>query len=156
MSLVRKLEKAVVFLLRDFISPISPARCTRFMLHFYRRWGMKIIGTPNYISSKIWFDGTDYSAIELNEGCTISSYVRVLTHDWSVYTAARAVGVHFEKPVGIFRPIRIGRYAFVGSGTILLPGSWIGDGVIVGAGTVVRGRIPDFAIVTIFYPDTQS
>lgn len=55
--------------------------------------------------------------------------------------------VHFDMPVGIFRAIRIGRYAFVGSGTILLPGAWLGDGVIVGAGTVVRGRVPDYAII---------
>lgn len=82
MSMMRKAEKAAAFLVRDWLSPISPARCTRFMLRCYRRWGMRINGTPNYLSAKIWFDGTDYSANELNKSCTIPSYVRILTHDW--------------------------------------------------------------------------
>ena len=78
-SLLTKIEKVIVFSLRDIISPWSPPLCTRFMLSYFRRRGMKIHGQPNYISAKIWFDGADYSLIELNDGCTISSNVRILT-----------------------------------------------------------------------------
>ena len=125
---MNKLEKAIVFILRDIIYPISPAKCTRFMVSYFKRKGMKIIGQPNYLSAKIWFDGTDYSLIELNEGCTISSFVRVMTHDWSIYTIGRGMGLKMDKPLGIFcRSIRVGRYAFVGTGTILMPGADIGD-----------------------------
>ena len=48
------------------------------MTAYYKRRGMKMTGKPNYLSAKIWFDGTDYSNIELGKGCTISSFVRDL------------------------------------------------------------------------------
>lgn len=147
MKIFSSLEKIAVFLVRDIMEIVSPPLCTRFMAAYYRRSGMRILGMPNYVSSKVYFDGTDYSMIELNEGCTISSHVKILTHDWSLYTAARALGMCFESPVGILRPVRVGRYAFVGMGSILLPGADIGDGAIVGAGSVVRGKVDDYTIV---------
>jgi len=147
MSIFSKFEKKIYFILRDIISPISPAMCTRFMVRYYKRQGMRILGQPNYISAKIWFDGTDYSQIELNEGCTISSNIRILTHDWSLYTIGRGMGLKLEKPIGIFRSVRVGKYAFVGTGSILMPGANVGDGAIVGAGSVVRGSVPDWAII---------
>ncbi|MCG3178514.1 MAG: hypothetical protein BIFFINMI_00842 [Phycisphaerae bacterium] len=147
MSLFRKIEKAVVFKLRNIISPISPSTCTRFMLRYYKRRGMVINGRPNYISAQIWFDGTDYSMIELNEGCTISSNVRILTHDWSPYTIGRGLGMTFEKPFGVFRPVKVGPFAFVGTYSVLMPGVELGRGAVVGAGSVARGKIPPWTIV---------
>jgi len=140
-------EKAVVFLLRNLISPFSPLLCTRLMVWYFRRHGMRIGRSPNYLSAHIWFDGTDYSLIELGEGCTISSFVRVLTHDWSIYTVARAIALTVDRPIGIFRSVKVGRYAFIGTGSILMPGSEVGEGAVVGAGTVIRGRVLPFAIV---------
>ncbi len=39
-------------------------------------------------------------------------------------------------------PVRIGRRAFVGGHSLLLKGTTIGEGAVVGAGSVVRGRVP--------------
>jgi acetyltransferase-like isoleucine patch superfamily enzyme len=107
---------------------------------------MKFNDKPNYISSKIWFDGTDYSLISIGKEVTMSSYIRVLTHDWSPHTIAKAFDIPQEKPLGILKGVEIGDFSFVGTGTILMPGSKIGKGCIIGAGTVVRGTIPDFSI----------
>ena len=131
MTFSKKIERIAVFALRNIISTLSPRACTRFMTRYYRRKGMKIHGQPNYLASSIWLDGSDYSLIELNEGCTLSSEVRVFTHDWSLYTIGRGMGLKMDKPIGIFRPVRIGKYAFIGSGSILLPGADIGDGVLL-------------------------
>lgn len=147
MGFAGKLEKAAVFALRNIISPGSPYRCTQMMLWWFRRKGMKINGRPNYISAKIWFDGTDYSMIELNEGCTISSNVRILTHDWSPYTIGRGLGMKFDKPFGVFRPVTVGPFAFVGTYSVLMPGVTLGRGAVVGAGSVVRGKVDDWTIV---------
>lgn len=109
---------------------------------------MKFIGKPNYISHKIWFDGTDYSLIEIGQQVTMSSYIRVLTHDWALHTIAKAFEIPQEKPIGRIKPVKIGDYSFIGTGTILMPGSIIGKGCIIGSGTVVRGIVPDFSIYT--------
>lgn len=107
---------------------------------------MRFNGRPNYISSKIWFDGTDYSLINIGHQVTMSSYIRVLTHDWALHTVAKAFNIPQDKPLGRIRSVKIGDYSFIGSGTILMPGCEIGKGCIIAAGTVVRGRVPDFSI----------
>jgi len=63
-------------------------------------------------------------------------------------------------PFPIFDPSQMARYqpdtrdtvighdVWLGYRALVLPGAQIGNGVIVGAGAVVRGTIPDYAIVT--------
>ncbi|MCH2193792.1 acyltransferase [Kordia sp.] len=141
-----KLEKIYVFILVKMVSNFSPRRATNIQYKYFKKWGMKFNDKPNYISSKIWFDGTDYSLISIGKEVTMSSYTRVLTHDWSPHTIAKAFDIPQEKPLGILKGVEIGDFSFVGTGTILMPGSKIGKGCIIGAGTVVRGTIPDFSI----------
>ncbi len=147
MKIFSKLEKFIVFAIRDILYRFNMDACSRFMVKFYRRKGMKINGQPNYLSSKIQFDGRDYSQIELNDGCSISSHVRVLTHDMSLYTIGRGIGLKFDKPIGIFLPIKVGKFSLVGTCSVLLPGANIGEGAVVGAGSVVRGYVPPWTIV---------
>lgn len=119
----------------------------RFLLRSYRRWGMRMKEWPNYISARTDVDGTDLSLIYLGEGVTISSYVRLLTHDWSPHTVGKAMGIETHAPLGKIAGISIDDFSFVGTGSIIMPGAQIGRGCIVGSGTVVRGTIPDFSIV---------
>lgn len=46
------------------------------------------------------------------------------------------------------RDTRVGHDVWLGYGAMVLPGARIGNGVIVGAGAVVRGSIPDYAVVS--------
>lgn len=41
----------------------------------------------------------------------------------------------------------VGHDVWIGQGAKILPGAVIGNGVIIGAGAVVRGTVPDYAIV---------
>lgn len=43
--------------------------------------------------------------------------------------------------------VTLGRDVWLGYGAVVLPGTEIGDGAIIGAGAVVRGKIPAHAIV---------
>ena len=45
------------------------------------------------------------------------------------------------------RPVRIGRWADIGTGAVILPGVTVGEGAIVGAGAVVTADVEPFAIV---------
>lgn len=45
------------------------------------------------------------------------------------------------------RPVRVGAWADIGTGAVLLPGVTIGKGSIVGAGAVVTRDVPPFSIV---------
>jgi acetyltransferase-like isoleucine patch superfamily enzyme len=44
-------------------------------------------------------------------------------------------------------PVSIGRLAWIGFNACILPGTTIGDGAIVGAGSVVQGGVPPYAVV---------
>ena len=44
-------------------------------------------------------------------------------------------------------PIEIETGAFIGANSILLPGTKIGKNTVVGAGSVVKGNIPDNVVV---------
>jgi acetyltransferase-like isoleucine patch superfamily enzyme len=56
-----------------------------------------------------------------------------------------------ETPIGLqlgaHGPVEIGAGSWIGHGTIILPGTRIGRHVVVGAGSVVRGEVPDHAVV---------
>jgi len=130
------------------ITPVfSIHLATKVCLRVYKALGVRFSGTPNYISTRTTLDGTDYSLIQIGEGVTISSYIRLLTHDWALYTVAKALGYMPDKPVGRVAGITIGDYSFVGTGSVIMPGTTIGRGCLIGAGTVVRGHIPDYSIV---------
>lgn len=45
------------------------------------------------------------------------------------------------------RPVIIGDDVWIGDSVIILPGSRIGKGAILGAGAVIRGDVPDYAVV---------
>ena len=54
-------------------------------------------------------------------------------------------------PIGqqfpVNRPVSIGNGCWLGAGAIILPGASIGENVVVAAGSVVRGEIPDRCVV---------
>lgn len=56
-----------------------------------------------------------------------------------------------ETPIGLqlaeHDPVVIGSGSWIGHGAIILPGARIGRNVVVGAGSVVRGVVPDHTIV---------
>jgi acetyltransferase-like isoleucine patch superfamily enzyme len=56
-----------------------------------------------------------------------------------------------EIPVGrqwpVNSPVRIGAGTWLGTGAVVLPGADIGRNVVVAAGAVVRGTVPDYAVV---------
>ena len=56
-----------------------------------------------------------------------------------------------ETPIGLqlgpHLPVVVGAGSWIGHGVIVLPGAQIGRHVVVGAGSVVRGVVPDHAVV---------
>jgi acetyltransferase-like isoleucine patch superfamily enzyme len=56
-----------------------------------------------------------------------------------------------DQPIGgqwpVNSAVRIGAGSWLGTGAIILPGSTIGRNVVVAAGAVVRGEVPDQCVV---------
>lgn len=148
-----KLDKILSVVGRGLIKQIETINSDLYMRAYVkhlRRCGVRIAGTPKYIHPSAYFDGNDYSKISFGDNITISRDVIILTHDYSITTALTAIGIRLERHKGeryFSESIEIGKDCFLGARTIVLPGTRIGDNVIVGAGSVVRGEIPSNCII---------
>jgi acetyltransferase-like isoleucine patch superfamily enzyme len=49
----------------------------------------------------------------------------------------------FEKDI---RPVRIGRYAWIGNGTYIMKGVTVGEGAVIGANSVVISNVPPYCL----------
>lgn len=98
-----------------------------------------------YIAPSVSFDANDYSLITIGDATTISADVVFLTHDYSISKGLKLIDPQLS---GRFlKPVAVGSNSFIGMRTILLPGTKLGDNVIVGAGSVVKGTFPDNVII---------
>jgi acetyltransferase-like isoleucine patch superfamily enzyme len=89
--------------------------------------------------------------IDIQEGVNIASHTCIYTH--SSQNSIRLLGKKFieiptlERAGYITGKVSIGEYTFVGTSCVILPGTSIGKGCIIGAGSVVKGDFPDFSVI---------
>lgn len=100
-------------------------------------------GTIFYDSHHINIDRTRPYLLEIGEYCKITSGVTILTHDYSRSVLRRVYG----EIIGEGRKTIIGNNVFIGMNSIILMGTHIGDNVVVGAGSVVSGKIPNNVVI---------
>lgn len=70
--------------------------------------------------------------------------------DVFISDASHGVGdpeIPIGRQFGDHRPVAIGAGSWIGHGAVILPGARLGRRVVVGAGAVVRGDIPDDSVV---------
>lgn len=95
-----------------------------------------------YIDPTAWIDGSDYSLITIGKNVTISREVLLLTHDFSIRKALKNINRNNDdRRYKIISPIVIGNGVFVGARATIMPGSIIGDNVIVGTCSLVKGEL---------------
>ena len=104
--------------------------------------GVEFKGKPEYIHQDAFLDAS--GGLTIYEDVVISTGVIILSHDWSILKRSNHSD-HLHNSV--FKPVTISANSFIGAGAIILPGSEIGKNCIIGAGAVVKGKIPDDSIV---------
>lgn len=116
----------------------------------------KLVGKGNIsIKNNVWvghyclLDGI--GGIEIEEGVNIASHTCIYTH--SSENAIRLLGEKFievpacDRPGYIIESVRIGAYTFIGTSSVILSGTSIGKGCIIGAGSIVKGVFPDHSVI---------
>lgn len=107
------------------------------------------IGDDVWIWHHSIVDGSNGVVIE--EGAQIGGWVGIFSHGSQV--AVRLLGRSFievpreERPGYTRGAVRIGAYSFIGAGAMILPGTQLGKGCLVAAGSVVSGTFPDFSLI---------
>ncbi|CAG7658116.1 acyltransferase [Actinacidiphila bryophytorum] len=81
--------------------------------------------------------------ITLGEKVYCGPYVYLTSINHSYDDVSRPIGEQWPRTA----PVEIGAGSWLGAGCVILPGARLGRNVVVAAGSVVRGDVPDFAVV---------
>lgn len=112
-------------------------------LEYLRALGVSIGQGTVVFSNNVTIDAQRPWMIEIGNYCKITDGVIILQHDYSRSVLRRVYG----DIVGESKKTIIGDNVFLGVNSVILMGSKIGNNVIVGAGSVVSGKIPDNVVV---------
>lgn len=104
---------------------------------FFRRGGVTI-GKKCLIYSNILT--SDSYLIEIKDNVVISTYVRFVTHDFSVKKV-------LPEKANLFGKITIGNNCFVGENSTILYGVELADNIIVAAGSVITKSFNESNII---------
>ena len=106
------------------------------------------IGYGTRINGQIIIKGS--GALEIGKYCALGGEIRLITSNHDIktlnlqYALQRRISQHsFHSPK---KNVQIGNNVWIGDCAIVLPGVHIGDGAVVGAGSVVTKDVPPFSV----------
>jgi acetyltransferase-like isoleucine patch superfamily enzyme len=105
-------------------------------------------GRSCYVGPYCHFDAL--GGIEFEDFVIVGPHVRI----WSYNHNFRSEMIPYG-PGNELRPVKIGMGCWIGLQALILPGTDIGEGSIVAAGSIVRGQIPPFSMVRPQYSGCQ-
>jgi len=98
-----------------------------------------VIYTPDTVD----IDDSRPYLLSIGDYTKITRGTVILTHDYSLSVLRRVYG----EWIGEGAYTKIGKNCFIGANSIILMGAQIGDNVVVGAGSVVHGSVPDNVVI---------
>ena len=133
------------FLLKHFMScillaPLNPRKIRPWVL---RKIGCHV-GKDVFIGTGVWIDSGHSDLITIDDHVHVTANTVLLCHkkDLSDY----CIGDDYAALGYKTAPIHLCKGCSTGTGTIILPGVTIGEGAIVGAGSLVTKDIPAWTI----------
>ena len=124
------------------LEPLNPRKLRPFLL---RRLGCKV-GKGVFIGDHVVVDMNHADLITIEDFAHITGGCRLLCHqrdlsNYHIGDNAALVGYRLG-------PIHIGKGCMIGMTTMIMPGVTIGEGAIVGAGSLVTKDIPAWTVAT--------
>ena len=112
-----------------------------------------------YLDQITWLNGETIEMgdeVGFNIGCYVNGYGGLTIGDRSIfgpYTMIHTANHGMDDPDQpiqaqgwVKAPVSIGKECWIGMGTSIVPGVTVGDGVVIGAGSVVVKDLPDYAV----------
>ena len=110
------------------------------------RWMGAKVGKNCFIGYEVWVDLTNTNLIELEDHVHIANRCLLLCHQRNLENYY--VGDDYAKLGYNKKKIQLKKGCLLGMDTIVLPGVTIGEGAIIGAGSIVTKDIPAWTIAT--------
>ncbi len=112
----------------------------------YKRVTFSVYGGHLKIGENVSFNRNSTivcnDTINIGDGCAFGPNVVIYDHDHIFSADGFAMGQFRSSP------IEIEDHCWIGANVTILRGTHIGRGSVIGAGTVVKGDIPSFSLVT--------
>lgn len=147
MNKIKKIYKVMERGVIKQIDSFSPRKYMNIYNKYLKEIGIDLRGTPRYIHPSVLFDGKGYPLTHIGNNVVISRGVLLLNHDYSITCGLRTIGSDVTHEAFWLKDIFIDDNVFIGANSTILPGTHIGKNSIVGAGTVVKGNIPEDSII---------
>lgn len=137
---IAKFFSKIILAFRHPSSLIYPHSYSQAAYIKYLQDGGAVIGKgTRFISPHLCsIDPGRLDYIEIGDNCCLS-VVSILAHDYSWYTLLESCGDLLPDAGG---GVRIGNNVFIGYQALILKNTTIGDNVIIGARSVVKGNVP--------------
>ncbi|WP_296261622.1 acyltransferase [uncultured Phocaeicola sp.] len=145
--MIKKIISKVLMLIFKILEVLNRSVYIKYFPKYLYWLGVQINPKreAGYIAPSVEFDGNDYKLIKIGDATTISKNVLLLTHDYSIKKGLYVLGK--KTNARFLKSIEIGNNCLIGARCCILPGTKIGNNVIIGTGAVVKGHIPDNCIV---------
>lgn len=124
------------------LEPFNPRKLRPALL---RKMGCKV-GKNIFVGDNVRIDLSHADMITIEDHAHIASGVRLLCHQRNM--SNYCVGDDYAKLGYIVKPIYLCKGSLVGMDSFVMPGVTIGEGAIVGAGSLVTKDVPAWTIAT--------
>ncbi len=124
------------------LEPFAPRKMRPYLM---RKMGCHV-GKGCFIGDHVRVDSGHADMITLEDGVSVAGGTRLLCHqrDFSNYY----VGSDYNKLGYTIKPIVLKKGCLIGMESFVLPGVTVGEGAIVGAGSLVAKDIPAWTVAT--------
>ena len=124
------------------LSPLLPRKIRPWIL---RRVGCHV-GKNVFVGDHVWIDSGHADHIYIEDHAHIAASCRLLCHQRNL--SNYCVGDDYAKLGYRLGEIHLKKGSLIGMETFVMPGVTIGDGAIVGAGSLVTKAVPAWTIAT--------
>lgn len=116
---------------------VNTARLQRDPIRYFRSQGVEIGEGVEIFGANLFTFGSEPYLVSIGNEVTISHNVDFITHDGGMRVARRKYSGAY-----LYGRIKVSDCCFLGAHCILLPGTKIGAGSVIGSGSIVAGEIP--------------
>lgn len=143
-QVIKSLRNKFLLNMMDWVI-LEPFNPRNFRAKILRQLGCSV-GKNVYIGNNVYIDMNHANLITIEDGVHITNLTVIFCHkrDLSNYYVGDTYGDIPYK----YAPVRLCKGCSTGTGTIIMPGVTIGEGAIVGAGSLVTHDIPAWTIAT--------
>lgn len=144
-STIKHLRNALLLKYCMYSVILSPINYRKIRAVLWRWMGAKI-GKNVFIGYEVWVDVTNTHLVEVEDHVHIANRCLLLCHqrDLSNYF----IGDDYAKLPYIRKKIHLKKGCLIGMETMIMPGVTVGEGAIIGAGSLVTKDIPAWTIAS--------